>query len=131
MQSRSIRSAASAVTVIALLLSSCSETEEVQLEANQSEPTTPEAAAVVQDGGNPFFQPSPLYLAYPPFDQIENSHYLPAFERGMAEHLAELDEIAEQAAAPTFENTIIPLELSGELLNRVATVFFSMAGAHT
>tara|TARA_B110000858_G_scaffold49124_1_gene56670 strand:+ start:44926 stop:46986 length:2061 start_codon:yes stop_codon:yes gene_type:complete len=80
---------------------------------------------------NPFFKESPLYLNYPPFDRIENSHYMPAFERGMEEQLAELKEIVNQADAPTFENTIIPLELSGQLLSRVATVFFSMSAAHT
>jgi peptidyl-dipeptidase Dcp len=80
---------------------------------------------------NPFFEESPLYLNYPPFDRIENGHYMPAFERGMQEQLAELNDIINQAGAPTFENTIIPLELSGQLLSRVATVFFSMSGAHT
>jgi len=80
---------------------------------------------------NPFFEESPLYLNYPPFDRIENAHYPPAFERGMAEQLLELEEVANQSSVPSFENTIIPLEQSGQLLNRVATVFFSMAGAHT
>ena len=113
------------------LLSSCSESEEtppVLVEESQNDPFMANAGEITI---NPFFKESPLYLNYPPFDRIENSHYLPAFERGMAEQLAELEEIANQADAPTFENTIIPLELSGRLLSRVATVFFSMSGAHT
>ena len=80
---------------------------------------------------NPFFQQSPLYLNYPPFDRIDTSHYLPAFERGMVEQLAQIDAITGQEANPTFENTILAMERSGQLLNRVETVFFSMAGAHT
>ena len=80
---------------------------------------------------NPFYAPSELYLNYPPFDQVENSHYGPAFERGMAEHLAEVESIANNSAAPTFENTVVALELSGELLDRVSRVFFALSSAHT
>jgi len=80
---------------------------------------------------NPFFSVSPLPLQYPPFDQISTDHYLPAFERGMAEHLEEIAAIVNQAEDPTFENTMIPLEQSGQLLDRVSTVFFAMSSAHT
>ncbi len=113
------------------LLSSCSESKETfpaLVQASQDDPSMADAGGMTI---NPFFQESPLYLNYPPFDRIENSHYMPAFERGMEEQLAELNDIINQAGAPTFENTIIPLELSGQLLSRVATVFFSMSGAHT
>ncbi len=80
---------------------------------------------------NPFFTESPLYLNYPPFDVISNAHYLPAFERGMEEQIVEVEAIASQAEAPTFDNTIVALELSGQLLGRVASVFFAMSSAHT
>ncbi|MBT6058678.1 MAG: dipeptidyl carboxypeptidase II, partial [Gammaproteobacteria bacterium] len=113
------------------LLSSCSESKETfpaLVQASQDDPSMADAGGMTI---TPFFQESPLYLNYPPFDRIENSHYMPAFERGMEEQLAELNDIINQAGAPTFENTIIPLELSGQLLSRVATVFFSMSGAHT
>ena len=80
---------------------------------------------------NPFFEESPLYMNYPQFDLIQNEHYLPAFERGMEENLVEVEAIASQAVEPTFENTIIELERTGELLDRAATVFFAMASAHT
>jgi len=80
---------------------------------------------------NPFYTESTLPLHYPPFDQIRDEHYLPAFERGMAEQLAEIAVITAQADAPTFDNTILPLERSGRLLNRVATVFFALGSAHT
>lgn len=80
---------------------------------------------------NPFFAPSPLYLLYPPFDAIRNEHYMPAFERGMAEHLEEITAITSQETLPTFDNTIVPLERAGQLLDRVSTVFFSLNSAHT
>lgn len=80
---------------------------------------------------NPFYAPSPLYLHYPEFDKIESADYVPAFEKGMELHLEEINAIADQSDAPTFDNTFIPMEQSGQLLNRVATVFFSMASANT
>jgi len=91
--------------------------------------TTTTSTAQTQD--NPFFEPSPLDLQYPPFDKIRNEHFKPAFERGMEEQLAEIEDIVNQTAPPSFANTIVPLELSGQLLNRVAAVFFSLSSAHT
>ena len=89
------------------------------------------AVASTQNTETPVYGESPLYLNYPQFDKIKNDHYLPAFERGMAEETLEIDAIAGQQAAATFENTIRALELSGQLLARVGNVFFSLAGAHT
>lgn len=80
---------------------------------------------------NPFYKESGLYMKFPEFDKINNQHYAPAFEKGMAEHLAEIEAIANNAEAPTFENTMIPMEKSGELLSRVSTVFFALSSAHT
>ena len=99
---------------------------------NSSNPTDlEEARAAKMPDTNPLLTPSPLHLEYPPFDRIEAAHFLPAFEVAMAEHLAEIDNIAAQAEAPTFENTLVQLELAGETLNRVASVFFGLASAHT
>lgn len=80
---------------------------------------------------NPFAQPSELSLYYPPFDAISNEDYEPAFEAGMAQHLVEIDAIVAQDAAPSFDNTIVKLELAGQLLNRVSRVFFALSSAHT
>ena len=80
---------------------------------------------------NPFFMESVLDLHYPQFDLISNEHYLPAFERGMSEHLNEVESIANQIESPTFENTMIALELSGQLYSRVASVFFALSSANT
>lgn len=78
---------------------------------------------------NPFFEPSSLPFGMPPFAEIRDEHYRPAFERGMAEQLAEIRDITGQTEPPTFENTMIPLETGGQVLDRVATVFFSKASA--
>src|SRR6476646_11410372 len=56
---------------------------------------------------NPFFQDSPLPLHYPQFDQIKDSDFAPAFDQGMREQLAEIRKIADNKAAPTFDNTIL------------------------
>ena len=89
------------------------------------------AAGQEEMTGNPFFTESALPYRLPPFDRIDDAHYRPAFERGMAEQIEEIEAIAAQPEPPTFENTIVPLERSGRLLDRVASVFFSLASAHT
>src|SRR5664279_454179 len=78
---------------------------------------------------NPFFEPSTLPFGMPPFADIEDEHYSPAFDTGMAQQLAEIEAITSQSDAPTFENTVIPLEKSGQLLSRVAIVFFNKTSA--
>lgn len=80
---------------------------------------------------NPFAAPSELPYALPPFDRIADEHFLPAFEAGLIEHAAEIEEIAGSAEPPTFENTIVALERSGRLLSRVSSVFFNLAGSNT
>lgn len=87
--------------------------------------------AKVLPADNPLLTPSPLPFQYPPFDKIKNEHFLPAFEQGMAENLKEVEAIANNPAAPTFENTIIALEKSGELLDRVSRDFFSLNSTFT
>jgi len=86
---------------------------------------------VQTDSDNPFFEPSPLSYEYPPFDRIRDEHYLPAFEAGMAAQTAEIEAIVAADEPPSFDNTLLALERSGQLLARVSTVFFSMSGAHT
>ena len=88
-----------------------------------------EAAAVASI--NPFFTESSLYMKLPPFDKITNAHYAPAFEKGMLAHKLEIEKIANNPAPVTFENTLVAMEKSGELLNRVATVFFSLLSANS
>ncbi|GAA0890043.1 M3 family metallopeptidase [Rhodanobacter soli] len=101
--------------------------------SGKSESATSQAQtdAVVADAGNPFFSESPLPLHYPQFDKIKDSDFAPGFDRGMAEQLKEVQAIAGNADAPTFDNTIIALEQSGQILTRTSTVFFSLVGVDT
>ena len=87
--------------------------------------------ASAADSANPLLQPSPLPYEYPPFDQIKDGHFSPAYELGMAEQLTEVDGIAGNTAAATFANTIVALERSGRLLGRVQRTFSNLAGAHS
>ncbi|MEO3800965.1 M3 family metallopeptidase [Nonomuraea sp. B1E8] len=80
---------------------------------------------------NPFFAPSDLPYQLPPFADIREEHYVPAFERGMAEQLAEVDAIADNPEPPTFDNTIAALERSGRILDRTATAFSSIASSNS
>lgn len=85
------------------------------------------AAALAAD--NPFAAPSPLPLHAPAFDKIRVDHFLPAFTFGMKQQLAEMNAIASQTEAATFENTIAAMERSGALLTRVDNVFSNLTSA--
>ena len=91
----------------------------------------PAAATPPPASMNPLLTESTLPFHLPPFDQIKDEHFAPAFEQGMAEQLKEVGTIADNPDAPTFENTIVALERSGPLLTRVSAVFFNLAGANT
>jgi peptidyl-dipeptidase Dcp len=80
---------------------------------------------------NPFFTKSTLPFHAPPFDKIKDSDYQPAIEAGMKQALAENEKIANNPASPTFENTLVAMEKSGELLTRVSLVFNAVTSANT
>lgn len=80
---------------------------------------------------NPFAQPSKLPFGYPMFDQIKNEDYAPAFAEGMRINAAEIEAIANNRQPATFDNTIVALEKSGQLLSRVSAVFGNLSGANT
>ncbi|MFC7302517.1 M3 family metallopeptidase [Cognatiluteimonas weifangensis] len=80
---------------------------------------------------NPFFAESPLPLHYPQFDRIADSDFAPAFDLGMARNLEEVEAIANNPAAPTFDNTLVALERAGRILNRAQAVFFNLVSADT
>jgi peptidyl-dipeptidase Dcp len=80
---------------------------------------------------NPFFAPSSLPFQAPPFDKIKDEDYQPAMEAGMVEERKEVQAIADGPTPPTFENTIVAMEKSGQLLRRVRAAFFAVAGANT
>src|SRR5215469_2070436 len=72
-------------------------------------------AAAAPARANPFASPSPLPLQAPPFDQIKDSDYAPGFDQAIKENLAEIDKIANSAAPPTFDNTIVAMERAGQM----------------
>lgn len=132
-----IRSTLAVAVAISLTAAACSKSEpDAEASAEASEASTAAVVdaiepVVMDEDANPFLVESPLFLQYPPYDLIQNEHYLPAFELGMAEHLAEIELIANNPEPPTFENTLVAMERAGVILNRVSRVFYAMASADT
>src|SRR5260370_296819 len=95
-------------------------------------PATHSIAAEVGFGpSNPFYAASTLPFLAPPFDRIRDEHYQPAIEAGMMQQQAEIRTIAENPAKPTFENTLVPFEKSGLLLERARAAFNAVSQANT
>ena len=120
---------ASAIASV-LALSACTDNKPA---AEQATTPATQAAATPAPGAdatmtNPLFKPSPLQYQAPQFDLIKVEHYLPAMEAGIVENAAEIEKIANNTEAATFENTIVALEKSGALLDRATSVFFNMTG---
>lgn len=81
---------------------------------------------------NPFFADAwNTRFELPAFGAIKAEHYGPAFERGIADHLSEIDAIAANGEPATFENTIVAFEKAGTLLHRVSRVFWNLSGSDT
>jgi peptidyl-dipeptidase Dcp len=95
--------------------------------ADQNKPTGKAAGG----RANPFLTPSPLPFQAPQFDEIKDDDFKPALEEGMKVQRAEAEKIAENPAPPTFENTLVALESSGQLLARVSQVFNGLSSANT
>ncbi|MGA7565488.1 MAG: peptidyl-dipeptidase Dcp [Terriglobales bacterium] len=89
------------------------------------------AAAADFGPSNPFYAASTLPFQAPPFDKIKDQDYQPAIEAGMAQQQAEIQAIADNPASPTFENTIVAMEKTGRLFDRVMAVFEGVTGANT
>jgi peptidyl-dipeptidase Dcp len=109
----------------------------IALTSCASTPTEPEKTPMTESVDipaaetNPFFNESTLQLHYPQFDKIKDSDFAPAFDRGMADNKAEIEAIANNPDAPSFENTILAMEKSGQLLTRAAVVFGNLTSANT
>lgn len=80
---------------------------------------------------NPFFTEFKTPFGAPPFEQIKPEHYMPAFDSGMVEEMKTVEQIIANTEAPTFENTILPLDKGSEILERVASVFYGQNSANT
>ncbi|WP_027081186.1 peptidyl-dipeptidase Dcp [Luteimonas mephitis] len=100
-------------------------------ESQSPEPKAETAAVTPAASENPLLVASTLPFQAPPFDKIKDADYMPAFEEGMKQHLAEMRQIADNPEPATFDNTIVAMEKSGETLGRVARVFFGLVQADT
>src|SRR3954470_9314057 len=80
---------------------------------------------------NPFFEDWTAPFQAPPLNRIKPEHFPPAYDRALAEHSAEIAAIAENAEAPSFDNVVVALEKSGQLLTRVDGVFVNLASSAT
>ena len=80
---------------------------------------------------NPFYEPSTLPFHAPPFDKIKDEDYRPAIEAGMAREIVEIQTIADNPAPPTFENTLVAMEKTGQLLKRASAAFGAVSEANT
>lgn len=106
-------------TLTAGLMAGCSNTENA----------APNAVSIPVQ--NPLLQASTLQYQAPDFNLIKDEHFKPALEQGIAEQYQEILAIANNPAAPTFENTIVAMEKSGALLNRASSVFYNLAGSNS
>jgi len=84
-----------------------------------------------KDMSNPFFSEYKTPFQVPPFNEIKLEHFMPAFDEGITENLAEIKAITDNKEEPTFENTILALDRAGELLGKVNNVFFNLNSANT
>src|ERR1700729_409543 len=80
---------------------------------------------------NPFFEDWTAPYGAPPLDRVAPEHFAPAYDRALAEHTAEIAAIAENSDPPSFENVVVALEKSGQLLTRVEGGFHNLAAAAT
>lgn len=100
-------------------------------DSNSSATASTAAATAAPRADNPLLRESTLSYQYPPFDQITNADFGPAIEAGMAEQRKEIDAIARDRAAATFDNTIVAMERSGRLLTRATAVFYNLTSSNT
>jgi peptidyl-dipeptidase Dcp len=84
-----------------------------------------------EKGGNPFFEEYETPFKVPPFDKIENKHFIPAFEKAMKEHKSEIEAIVNNPEDPTFDNTVGEMVYSGKLMDKVTYVFYGLLSANT
>ncbi len=88
-------------------------------------------AGCAEQQENPFFSDYDTPFDAPPFDQIDNEHFMPALEEGMRQHKAEIEAIVNNPEEPTFENTILAYDEAGRMLSKVSAVFGGLRSAET
>ncbi len=114
-----------------LALAACSQSGHDTAKSGDHPAAATAPATAEAPSANPFFAASTLPFQAPPFDKIKESDYQPAIEEGMKQHLADIEKIADNPEAPTFENTFVAMEKAGPLLTRVMHAFDAVTGANT
>ncbi|WP_234109280.1 M3 family metallopeptidase [Chryseobacterium sp. R2A-55] len=115
------------VLLISSLAFNSSCTTMTKPETSNTEIPVPDASLA----NNPFMKKSTLQYQAPEFDKIRDEHFKPAFDFGLKQQIAELEQIANSKSMATFENTIVAIENSGEVLKRAQIVFFNLTGSNT
>ena len=118
--------------LVAFALSACGGSDRNGVAGETAAKATDEISVTDAElAGNPFLQPWNTPYGVPPFGAIDDSHYLPAIKKGILELRGEVEAIVGNPEPPTFENTIVALELAGETLQRVANTFGNITGTDT
>lgn len=112
----------------ALALAACSDNSTPQ-QTTAQQPAAEATTAAEVVSSNPLMVKSTLQYEAPNFTEIKDEHFLPAFEEGMKQHMTEVLAIASNPEPATFDNTLVALEKSGELLTRVSRIFYNLAGS--
>lgn len=112
--------------IVMLILGACT-----MEESDSTVQMTDKEVSALAANDNPLLQEWNTPFGVPPFERIEISHYRPAVEAGMARHNEEIDAIANNPDAPTFANTLEAMDRSGQVLDRVTSVFYNQNSAHT
>jgi peptidyl-dipeptidase Dcp len=114
---------------VGLSITGCSKPQQTTVDQQSADAVEQTTAELAQE--NPFFQEWNTPFSTPPFEQIENAHFMPAFEAAIEEHKQQVERIANADSLPTFDNTLAQLELAGEKLGRVQRVFFNVANTES
>ena len=111
---------------LCLAISACTGSQNQPAEQTQANTQAP-----AMETASPFAEPSTLPLQAPDFSKIKDSDYQPGFEQAMKQQIDEVQKIADNTEAPTFDNTLVALEKSGQMLSRVNTAFNAVTSANT
>ncbi len=116
--------------VVAITLAACGPAEDAATPTEAETSAATEASETASaEATNPLLADWDTPFGAPPFSQIEEAHFLPAFEVALASHRAEIDAIASNEAEPTFENTLLAMENAGADLTRISRVFFNLTSS--
>ncbi len=118
------------ILIVVFLLAACSPSDQPEAVAeNSNAQETVQSVEKADEPVNPLLAEWDTPYGAPPLDQIEEAHFLPAFEEALTSHSAEIEAIANNPDTPTFNNTLLALEESGRDLGRISSVFFNLASS--